>query len=527
MTRRKPFLAAALIFAAGFVFTAQAQVTCSYGATNPPVIRLQGFTEPVADIVLQCTGGVSTPANGIVPTVNITLTINTNLTSRVTQDAPTIDFSEALLLIDEPNSPAPVGIAALPSTPLLNCGHNGAPDDGAVGPGVCETVSDGNPLDSYNGQINVMGATPCDGMGTDPKPNTFGCGRPNAFGGRLVPAASAVLENVVEFMGVPFDPPGAIGTITLRITNIRANAVALNSSTPTPVTALVTINGDFAISVPPGDVIVATPFNGMTASIPTAGTVRVTEGYSTAFRDRNISFTLANATFTGGEYQYNGGLNYPAEAAQNVPGVVYSGAEDLFQWQNNGANAPPSPNPPAGLGAPPVTNLDYPLDSSMMFGGVNTDINTDGVTTQGTRVALHFLAFPGVTITVPPIVYLHTVTAPAVNSGVMVLTGTDLDGAGPYTPLFTPAAAPVPAAVKNGLAVYEILYADPAAVEFADIPVTTAGFLHEFTVVSASFAPFYLQALTPGAAQATPTAAHATPTATPRFDLTGALMFLY
>jgi hypothetical protein len=523
MIRRKPFLASTLSLAAAFVFHAQAQVACTYVTPTPPVIRSQGFTEPVADIVLQCTGGVSTPMNDIVPQVNVALTINTNLTSRITEDAPTIDFSEALLLIDEPNSPAPAG-ATFPSTPLLNCGHNGAPDNGAIGPGVCETVSDGNPLQSYSGQINVMGTTPCDGMGTDPTPNTFGCGRPNAFAGRMQPASTGgVLENQVEFMGVPFDPPGASGTLTLRITNIRANAVALNSSTPVAVSAVVTITSDFAIGIPAGDIQVATLSDGMTASIPAAGTVRITEGFSTAFRDRNISFTLANATFTGSGYQYSGGLNYPAEAAQNIPGVVYTGAEDLFEWQNNAANAPPSPNPPAGFGSGTVTNLDYPLDSSMMFGGVNTNINTDGVTTQGTRVALHFIAFPGVSVTVPPIVYLHTSAAPTVNSGVMVLTGTDLNGAGPYTP-FSVAA---PATVQNGLAVYEVLYADPNAVEFADVPVTTSGFLHEFTVVSASFAPFYLTALTPGAGQATPTAAHATPTATPRFNLTGSLMFLY
>jgi len=524
--RRNSSLLAGLMVVAGFVFNAHGQVTCTNVPVPPAVIRSQGFAEPVADVVLSCTGGVPTPAGDIVPAVNITLTLNTNLTSKITQDAPVIDFSEALLLIDEPNSPTPAGIVVVAPTPLLNCGHSGAPDNGLAGPGVCQTVSNGNPLESYDGAINVKGAIACDGIGEDPPLNSFGCGRPNAFPGRLETASGGgILENVVEFLGVPFDPPGASGTLILRITNIRANATALPS--PNPVNALVSITSNFAISLPSTPIQVASVLDGLVTSISSPGVVRVTEGSASAFRDRNISFTFANATFVSPFYQYNGGLAYPPEAAQNVPGVIYPGAEDMFQWQNNGVNAPPSPNPPNGVGGVKVVNSDYPLDSSLMFGGVNTNINTDGVSSAGTRIALHFLAFPGVTISVPPIVYLHTVATPAVNSGVMVLTGTDANGAGPFSPLTTPAGAALPVVVKDGLAVYEVLYADPFLLEFADIPVTATGFLHAFTVVSASFAPFYVEALTPGANMATPTAAHATPTAVPRFALTGSLMFLF
>lgn len=519
--RRNSFLPAALMFAAGLAFHAKGQVTCSYVTGPVNVIRSPGFTEPVADVVLSCTGGVPTPSGDVVPQVNIVLTLNTNLTSKITQDAPTIDFSEALLLIDEPNSPTPVGVAP---TRLLNCGHSGAPDNGLLGPGVCETVSDGNPLDSYDGAINVKGAIACDGIGNDAPPNSYGCGRPNAFPGRLETADGVILDNVVEFLGVPFDPPGANGTLILRITNIRANATALPNTAS--VNALVSITSSFAISLPTTPIQLASVLEGVVPSIPSPGVVRVTEGTASAFRDRNISFTLANATFISPFYQYNGGLAYPPEAAQNVPGVIYPGAEDLFQWQNNGANAPPSPNPPAGVSGATVVNSDYPLDSSLMFGGVNTNISTDGVSSAGTRIALHFLAFPGETISVPPIVYLHPVATPAVNSGVMVLTSTDANGAGPFTPLTTPAAL-LPVVVKDGLAVYEVLYADPFLLEFGDIPVTATGFLHELTVVSASFAPFYVEVLTPGANMPTPTAAHATPVAVPRFALTGSLMFLF
>jgi hypothetical protein len=73
--------------------------------------------------------------------------------------------------------------------------------------------------------------------------------------------------------------------------------------------------------------------------------------YSLQWLSEAVAFTLANATFGGGAYTYNGGMGYPPQAAQNVPATPYN-TEDLFQWQNNFANAPPSPNPPGFSGGP-------------------------------------------------------------------------------------------------------------------------------------------------------------------------------
>jgi hypothetical protein len=61
--------------------------------------------------------------------------------------------------------------------------------------------------------------------------------------------------------------------------------------------------------------------------------------------------------------------------------------------------------------------------------------------------------------------------------------------------------------------VYEVLFADPFAIEFADIPVIV-NHSGNGTKVAVSFAPFYTGA---GAGLATPTAANPTPTAVPRF----------
>ena len=71
---------------------------------------------------------------------------NTNITSRL---LAAILYDEALLIVDEPHS------AVQPTRPILNCGASGAPDSGASGPGVCSIVSDGNPLDTYNGVANA------------------------------------------------------------------------------------------------------------------------------------------------------------------------------------------------------------------------------------------------------------------------------------------------------------------------------------------------------------------------------------
>ena len=102
----------------------------------PDCPRRRLDTELVGDITLNCTGGIPTPAGQTVPPVNITVSINTNLTSRLLAGGL---WSEALLIIDEPHS------AVNPARPILNCGNAGAPDSGPSGPNVCAIVSDRQP----------------------------------------------------------------------------------------------------------------------------------------------------------------------------------------------------------------------------------------------------------------------------------------------------------------------------------------------------------------------------------------------
>ena len=509
ISRISRFLPVAIMALAGLATVVNAQpVTCNVeGATlahpvvaNPLSARTAGNTELVGDIVISCTGGKPTDAGLKVPQINLSVVLNTNATSLVTEHNPAhVDFSEALLLVDEPNRGVVNGIPA--ATPLLNCGNTGAPDNGPLGPGVCEITKPVNPAQTYDG-------TPCVVAGAAVVKLPYGCGRPNAFQGRPATRPPAA-PNRIDFLGVPFDPPGVGTGITriLRITNVRSDAAVLGRGGSHAINASLSVTSPFAMSISPSTVTVATSSDGLTVSAA-PGAVHLAEGFASAWKYKNIAFATTNATpMSSLPYPYIvGDTNYPADAAQNVPGILYN-TEDGFQWQPS--NPPPSTNPPTGY-APGITAAvpaNYPLFSAG-YGGLNTGIAHDGVSSSGTRIALFFAAL-GQTVTVPNVVNLYV--SPGTPSGVMVLTSTDPDGAGAF------AALPgTTTTIHNfGMVVYEVLYSDPSAVEYADVPLTVSGTLHEAAVLSL-FAPFYLGA---NPTFPTPTTAHPAPTAIPRFAI--------
>jgi hypothetical protein len=102
---RKWFLAFALVALLLGAGTASAQnpapqqaFTCVANAGTPLIVRVEGITELVGDLLLQCQGGQPTPAGTPVLTTNLRLSLNTNVTSRLLGSG----FIDALLLIDEP-----------------------------------------------------------------------------------------------------------------------------------------------------------------------------------------------------------------------------------------------------------------------------------------------------------------------------------------------------------------------------------------------------------------------------------------
>src|SRR5579871_3693512 len=94
------------------------QLACTASVAVPPQLRTEALTELIGDIVLTCTGGADLTQGSPIPTANITVSLGTQVTSRLLNGAAfTVNggqpqfVSEALLLIDEPGS----GLAANPA----------------------------------------------------------------------------------------------------------------------------------------------------------------------------------------------------------------------------------------------------------------------------------------------------------------------------------------------------------------------------------------------------------------------------
>jgi hypothetical protein len=504
--RKWLFALAVVALLAGLTVPASAQqstVICTVQSATDNLIRSQGYTEQVGDVVLACTGGVPTVAGGNVNGVNIQIFVSSvNITSQITQPVSGGgSFSEALLIIDEPNSPTN------PNIPLLNCGSTtpvAAPEQ-PNNAGVCAITSTGVPSQTYNGTAN----------------------HPNVFQGRQ--ALGSLVNNSIVFQGVPFDPPGTL-TRTLRFTNVRVNANQLGIQNPTAqvtVTMGITSSGSASLPINILSLPVATIQNGLTVStiqtesfaqcIPNnahvTGTfasnapafvnnspfVRFAEGFSSSWKVRNISESVptgtGSASGTGGNgvlspsspygFIYDGStIHNPTDLNQNVPGFNYF-TETGFE--NNAAfGVPAAPvNPPYGgnaINGTPVIAAFQPFNSA------STGISKAGMASQGTRLALTLSNLPlGVTLYVPPVLFLwrqgHTYTGgtPDVNdgsaTGVAVLTSTDSFGDTAYNPPSGAASNALTAVSQsNGgaLIVYEILFTDPFSNEYADVPIVVS-----------------------------------------------------
>ena len=176
-------------------------ITCFANAATPQQDRAEGITELVGDLVLSCTGGTATPIGVSVPTVNITVALNTQVTSRLVGGTTTT--TESILMINDFPSGSQV-LCAASSTNNFACptAVNGTGAGGGKG------------ISLISGPVQYLSA--------------------NVYQGILTAA------NQLTFFNVPIDPPGPAfssgGTtitpqLTLRITNVRANASALGAPT--------------------------------------------------------------------------------------------------------------------------------------------------------------------------------------------------------------------------------------------------------------------------------------------------------
>jgi len=533
---RKWFYALAVVaLLAGFTVPVSAQAPpfqCVANAGVPPIVRAEGYTELVGDLTLNCNGGVPTPIGQTVPPVNVTILLSTNITSKLLSST---GFNEALLIIDEPNS------AVQPTRAILNCGQTGAPDSGISGPGVCAITSIGQPQNTYDGT---------------PGSTTYGTGRPNVFQGRLGTQQNPGQFNSTVFLGVPLDPPGTTTNRTIRITNVRANAVAVgvsNTFTTANITMNISINGNTSIAINNPQQLVAYVQRGLVTAVSgsfsylqcnsvnagifgaasgTFGTttgftqvtplgIRFTEGFASSFKVKNIAQEIGTSgpgtgngvlQPTASYYQWTGSAgtatyNYPADLDQNVPGAIYN-TESGFMFPSVAQT--PTPNPPAGIGTVAVTNTAFPFAAAS-----GTGISGAGIASQGTRLAMNFSSIPnGSQVFVPQIAYLyrqgsHGANFPAgfntgVVTGVAVLTNTDANGAGAYSaPSGTLSPKNYVAVGASNLAVYEVLWSDPFSLEDLDVPVAlsyVANLAQNLAApgvtaqLAGGFAPFYTTA---------------------------------
>ena len=107
-------------------------IVCSTTA-QPLTVRTEGLTEQTGDVVISCTGGAVPSAGAVLPQVNISVTLSTNITSRLLNDP----ITEALLFIDDPQAAAQNPCAPASGSTVctpLTAGANGAALDASAGP---------------------------------------------------------------------------------------------------------------------------------------------------------------------------------------------------------------------------------------------------------------------------------------------------------------------------------------------------------------------------------------------------------
>jgi uncharacterized protein (TIGR03437 family) len=446
--------------------------TCVANTGVPPVIRSEGITELVGDIVLQCAGGTPTPKGLPIPGVNVTVTLNTTITSPLLSNGA----SDPLLMIDEPHASAPIPSDAKPlqfSPPQLFCATpvTGCP---VVGTG------DGHP---YDGQANVF-----QGILSGP--------------------------NAVTWTGVPVDPQGGTGVRIIRITNVRANAAQLGTSStliPNKVIASISLSGSSILPLNNPIQAVAVVQASLATSVRTAPSFQQCAGVNQSAGTANFN-VVANAVLNFRELfaqafkRQEPGISADGTAAaplysQNVPGFIYNSESGFFDRTQ---------------GLPGAANFGSRL--LLRFNNVGNGTGSGPFVLVPLFVPLSASGSSAPTTPPPP----PAGVAPGVTNGFLrLISVTDVNGNGngfnaiPQIPgsLNNRAMAetqyfPIPSSAGEAAAVYEVVNSDPSVIENGTIGIGIA-FIGGTnappvgtTNVNLSFAP--LSTVTPTSSQVIP-----------------------
>jgi len=389
--RRWFFALAVVILFAGL---ASAQInntpfTCSAAVSVPPTLRAEGFTELIGDIVLTCTGGSTsqyptaggpTPitAAGPLPTANISVSLGTNVTSRLINGS----VSEALLLIDEPGSSLTPSVPGSgPAAPQTVCSSASA----GAGPGGCLQYA-----------INVPGyGTPV--MSSQPTIPASGVVAPpaNVYQGEWFSFA----PNQIQFFGIPILPPGSTGVTRIyRITNIRANVSGFS-----------------------GAALQGTQQLNASVSISGSTSVTLNQAFQTAgFVQTSLSVALRNLNNSGG--LSSGASTFAQCGSESSPTAV-----GLLQYSENFGTAFKVRNSFGGTqtqGATLTQNIPGTIYNTESGFELSTPNGTAGLADFGTRLQASFHNIPsGVRMFVSTTNVTNTTTAAAPSLAVLVATG--------------------------------------------------------------------------------------------------------
>ena len=453
----------------------QGPFQCSASVAVPPVLRAEGLTDLVGDIVLTCTGGgivgAGTPLAS--NTANITVSFNTNVTSRLLSAAygttfPTLqagNTNEALLLIDEPGSSDPYVVPGWgPAAPQVLCGSGNLPYS-AIGAGLggcpeyveqlTSTVT-GMPVNVMTGSAVASPVSPAN-VGA----NVFS----GVWGGSSAP-------NQVTFFGIPIMPPTSAGSERVyRITNIRINANTLGGGLyagTSQVYAYVSISGPTSVPLNNPNLIAGSIQAGLSTSVrkndnsgglsapnnqlqcnSTSSTsapggalayLRFSENFGSAFKTRTSAA---------------GGVGIPT--TQNIPGTIYNSESGLIPYSTAAGALIQGLNNSGQVGL-----ADYGTRLKAVFNGLPTGVRIFVTTTNvnaGTVVAA---------------------TSASVSFAQLVLSDTASDGTGslPAVPItgYTASSGGLPYAEiipvsGTASATWEVLTTNPAINENFDFGV--------------------------------------------------------
>jgi hypothetical protein len=331
----------------------QGPTTCTTtnGAVTPTV-RAEGYTEMTGDITIACTGGPTLTLGQVIPVMNVTIFVNTSVTSRLLPTTLAPNASEALLLIDEPGAGAPGLQNQLtgygPSVPQVLCSTaNVGAGTGGCTEWVGQTTINGtttagvpvasNPNQKTTGTA-LDGVTPC--TATAPCYNAASLPQgANVFQG-------LVTGNQVAFFGVPIMPPATSGLERIyRITNIRANANGVSAGGPTPgsIIASISVNSSSSVSITNSTLTTGFVQQGLNPSTTTLRNATNTGGGGATLPQCNsISVTSTTSTATtsvGGilfaeqfptAFKIRNGTNANPALVQNIPGTIYNSESGFF-----------------------------------------------------------------------------------------------------------------------------------------------------------------------------------------------------